>query len=74
MGLLAASMSHARVHVDLPPPAIIKPLELWTGKQARTWAVGSTRVWYLRVGGRLLVATNVYRALLLWGLYCHCVL
>eukprot|EP00197_Chlamydomonas_leiostraca_P012021 CAMPEP_0202861128 /NCGR_PEP_ID=MMETSP1391-20130828/2625_1 /ASSEMBLY_ACC=CAM_ASM_000867 /TAXON_ID=1034604 /ORGANISM="Chlamydomonas leiostraca, Strain SAG 11-49" /LENGTH=1424 /DNA_ID=CAMNT_0049540457 /DNA_START=102 /DNA_END=4376 /DNA_ORIENTATION=+ len=33
MCLLTSYMSDAREPVDLPPPAIMKPLELWTGKQ-----------------------------------------
>ena len=33
VGLLAAYMGDALDRVDLPPPALIKPLELWTGKQ-----------------------------------------
>ncbi len=33
MCLLASYMADATDHVDLPPPAILKPLELWTGKQ-----------------------------------------
>ncbi|KAF8067125.1 DNA-directed RNA polymerase III subunit RPC1 [Scenedesmus sp. PABB004] len=32
-GQLAAAMGDARDHVDLPPPAVLKPVELWTGKQ-----------------------------------------
>ena len=26
-------MADANMHIDLPPPAIIKPIQLWTGKQ-----------------------------------------
>ncbi len=31
--LLAACMSDGLEHIDVPSPAIIKPMELWTGKQ-----------------------------------------
>jgi hypothetical protein len=31
--LLVATMSDALGAVDLPAPAIMKPMELWTGKQ-----------------------------------------
>lgn len=34
---LICFMSDAAEHIDLPPPAILKPVELWTGKQL--WAV-----------------------------------
>jgi DNA-directed RNA polymerase III subunit RPC1 len=30
---LAAYLSDAKEHIDIPPPAIIKPRRLWTGKQ-----------------------------------------
>lgn len=33
MCLLTSYMSDARDEVDLPVPAILKPMELWTGKQ-----------------------------------------
>lgn len=33
VGLLAAYMGDAVDRVDLPPPALLKPVELWTGKQ-----------------------------------------
>ena len=33
MGRLACYMGDARGHVHLPAPAILKPMELWTGKQ-----------------------------------------
>ncbi|KCV73369.1 DNA-directed RNA polymerase III subunit RPC1 [Fonticula alba] len=33
MSLICSYMSDARMHVDLPPPAIVKPVEFWTGKQ-----------------------------------------
>jgi len=26
-------MADANMHIDLPPPTIIKPIQLWTGKQ-----------------------------------------
>ena len=32
-GQLCAHMSDANQHVDLPRPTILKPMELWTGKQ-----------------------------------------
>ncbi|KAI9297500.1 beta and beta-prime subunits of DNA dependent RNA-polymerase [Neoconidiobolus thromboides FSU 785] len=31
--LICSYMGDALLHVDLPPPAIIKPVKLWTGKQ-----------------------------------------
>jgi len=31
--LLCSYMGDAKLRIDLPPPAIIKPVELWTGKQ-----------------------------------------
>ena len=34
VGLLASFMGDACDRVDLPPPALVKPVELWTGKQA----------------------------------------
>eukprot|EP00658_Telonema_sp_P-2_P032029 TRINITY_DN23828_c0_g1_i2.p1 TRINITY_DN23828_c0_g1~~TRINITY_DN23828_c0_g1_i2.p1 ORF type:complete len:1267 (+),score=349.18 TRINITY_DN23828_c0_g1_i2:341-4141(+) len=34
---LACFMGDACEHIDLPPPAILKPVELWTGKQL--WSV-----------------------------------
>lgn len=30
---LCASMTDGNEHIELPPPAILKPVELWTGKQ-----------------------------------------
>ena len=31
--LALLSPSHGMSQIDLPPPAILKPVELWTGKQ-----------------------------------------
>jgi len=33
---LAAYLGDGAERVDLPPPAVIKPLEMWTGKQIFT--------------------------------------
>lgn len=30
---MCAMMSDADIHFDIPPPAIVKPVKLWTGKQ-----------------------------------------
>lgn len=30
---LVCEMSDANVHIDLPTPAVLKPAEMWTGKQ-----------------------------------------
>ena len=30
---LCAILGDAREHVDVPPPTILKPMMLWTGKQ-----------------------------------------
>lgn len=40
---IAAAMYDAAVPIDLPPPAIIKPVELWTGKQIVSVMINPSR-------------------------------
>ena len=47
---LVSYMADAAERVDLPPPAILKPVELWTGKQVFTCL--------LRPSGASIVAAN----------------